>query len=258
MKAEDFSVLVRNCFAVLWNRSSGAQASSLSPRERLVGQLQALRFRLLEVTSSTSSKVPLFVEEALNEYERSCGSLSQDDAVFLLSEFRTRFLSSHLEQDHTLTQPLLAVRCETVVKVCKPLCKNRLWDAAACLVDGSLDCVRKLAKGLCPVLDLASRAVRLHRDFGSGGECSKVFTDCARILRALPDVLSDTESHALLEACQLVVWVTEAGQTKGMGGATLLASFSFWEEYQEFLIKQQKVSHFLPSFHLSCPFLSFP
>ncbi|XP_047669952.1 separin-like [Tachysurus fulvidraco] len=242
LQAEDFSVLVRNCFAVLWNRSSGARASSLSPRERLVGQLQALRFRLLEETSSTSSKVPLFVEEALNEYERSCGSLSQDDAVFLLSEFRTRFLSSPVEQDHAPTQPLLAVRCETVVKVCKPLCKNRLWDAAARLVDGSLEYVRKLAKGLCPVLDLASRAVRLHRDFGSGGECSKVFTDCAHILRALPDVLSDAESHALLEACQLVVWVTETGQTKGMGGATLLASFSFWEEYQEFLIKQQKRS----------------
>ncbi|MCI4374988.1 hypothetical protein PGIGA_G00103820 [Pangasianodon gigas] len=241
-EAEDFSVLVRNCFAVLWNGSSGAQASSLSPRERLGGQLQALRFRLLEGTSSVASKVPLFVEEALSEYERARGSLSQDDAAFLLSEFRTRFLSAPVEQDHALTPPMLAVRCEAVVKVCKPLCKNRLWDEAARLVDGALECVRKPGEGLCLALGMASRAARLHRDLGAGKECSTAFTDCARILRGLPAALSDAESHTLLEACQLVVWATEAGQTKGMGGATLLASFSFWEEYQEFLIKQQKSS----------------
>ncbi|MCJ8729137.1 hypothetical protein PDJAM_G00102520 [Pangasius djambal] len=238
-EAEDFSVLVRNCFAVLWNGSSGAQASSLSPRERLGGQLQALRFRLLEGTSSVASKVPLFVEEALSEYARARGSLSQDDAAFLLSEFGTRFLSEPVEQDHALTPPLLAVRCEAVVKVCKPLCKNRLWDEAARLADGALECVRKLGEGLCPALGVASRAVRLHRDLGAGEECGAAFTDCARILRGLPAALGDAESHALSEACQLVVWATEAGQTKGMGGATLLASFSFWEEYQEFLIKQQ-------------------
>ncbi|KAK3575127.1 hypothetical protein QTP86_020811 [Hemibagrus guttatus] len=235
-EVEDFSVLVRNCFAVLWNGSNGTRTSSLLPRERLGGQLQALRFRLLEKTPSTSSKVPLFVEEALNEYERSRGSLSQDDAVFLLSEFRTRFLGAHVEQDHALTPPMVAVRCEAVVKVCKLLCKNRLWDEAARLVDG------ELAEGLCPVLGVASRAVRLHRGLSTGGKCSKEFTDCARILRGLPDALGDAESHALLEACQLAVWATEAGQTKGMGGVTLLASFSFWEEYQEFLIKQQKSS----------------
>lgn len=239
---------MRNCFAVLWNGWSGAQASGLSPRERLSGQLQALRFRLLEGTSSTSSKVPLFVEEALSEYERARGSLSQDDAAFLLLAFRTRFLSAHVEQDHALTPPLLAVRCEAVVKVCKPLCKSGLWDEAARLVDGALECVQKLSEVLGLVLVLASRAVRLHRDLGTGGECSRAFTECARILRGLPAALSDTESHALLEACQLVVWATEAGQSKGMGGATLLASFSFWEEYQEFLLKQQKVSFLSFSF----------
>lgn len=266
---------MRNCFAVLWNGSNGTQASSLSPRERLGGQLQAVRFRLLERTSSTLSKVPLFVEEALNEYERSSGSLSQDDAAFLLSEFRTCFLGTQVEQDQALTPPMLAVRCEAAVKVCKPLCKNRLWDDAARLVDGALECVRKLEEGLCPALGVASRAVRLHHGFSTGGECNKAFTDCARILRGLPDALGDAESHALLEACQLAVWATEVGQTKGMGGVTLLASFSFWEEYQEFLIKQRKVSPFLasvthslsvlpsfvPSFppitFISCPFFSF-
>lgn len=230
---------MRNCFAVLWNGWSGAQASVLSPREKLGGQLQALRFRLLEAASSASSKVPLFVEETLSEFERSCGSWCQDDAAFLLSEFRTRFLGAHAEQDHTLTPPMLAVRCEAVVKACKALCKNGLWDEAAQLADGALERVRKVGEGLCPAMGLAGRAVRLHRDLGAGGECGRAFTDCTRILRALPAALSDAESHALMEACQLVFWVTE---TKGMGGATLLASFSFWEEYQEFLIRQQKVS----------------
>lgn len=228
---------MQNCFAVLWNSSSGTQASSLLPRERLSGQLRALRFRLLEGESSALSKVPLFVEEALNEYERAHGSLSQDDAEFLLSEFGTHFLS--VDKDHTLTLPILAVRCKAVVKVCKALCKNRLWEEAARLVDGALESMRRLGVGLSLAMGLASQAVRLHRD---RGESSKAFTDCARILRSLPATLDEAENHALLEACQLVVWVTEAGQMKGMGGATLLASFCFWEEYQEFLIKQQKVN----------------
>lgn len=192
------------------------------------------------------------MEEALSEFERARGSLSQDDAAFLLSEFQTRFLGAHVEQDQALTPLVLAVRCEAVVMVCKPLCKNRLWDEAARLLDGAQECVRKLGGGLCPALGVASRAVRLHRDLGTGRECSKAYTDCARILRGLPAALCEAESHALLEACQLIVWATEAGQTKGMGGATLLASFSYWEEYQEFLIKLQQVSLFFLSFFHFC------
>lgn len=242
---EDFSVLVQNCFAVLWNSWSDAPASSLSPRERLGWKLRALRFRLLEGDSPALSKVPLFVEEALSECERAHGSLSQDDAVFLLSEFGTHFLSVSVEQDHDPALAAMAVRCEAVVKVCKLLCKNRLWKEAVSLVDGALESVRRLGEGLCLAMKLACQAVRLHRDLSTSSECSKAFTDCARILRGLPAALVEVESHTLLEACQLVAWVTEAGQMKGMGGATLLASFSFWEEYQEFLIKQQKVNLYL-------------
>lgn len=248
---------MRNCFAVLWNGSSGAQASTLTPRERLGGQLQALRFRLLETPSSPCSKVPVFVEEALSEYERACGSGSQDNAAVLLSEFRTRFLSAGVEQEQVLTPPMLAVRCEALVKVCKPLCRSRLWDEAVRLVDEELDGVPRLAEGLCLALDVASRAVRLHRDLSTSRECSKVFRECARILRGLPAAVTDAERHTLLEACQLVVWATEAGQIRGTGGATLLASFSFWEEFQEFIIKQQKVSPSLLSF-ISSPTSSPP
>ncbi|KAF5897593.1 separin, partial [Clarias magur] len=235
-QSEDFSVLVRNCFAVLWNGWSGVQASRLSSRQRLGGQLRAVCFRLLEETCSGSSKVPVFVEEVLSEYERAQGSLTQDDAAFLLSEFRTRFL------ERAPTPPALAAACEAVVKACKPLCKNGLWEEAARLVDGALEFVRERGEGLCSAAGLTLRAVRLHRDLGAGAECSRTFTDCARVLRGLPATLGVAESHALMEACQLVVWVTEAAQMKGMGGATLMASFSFWEEYQEFLMRQQESS----------------
>ncbi|XP_046701101.1 separin [Silurus meridionalis] len=236
-QVEDFGVVARNCFA---RQGTGRAAlrPRLSPRQQLAGQLQALRFRLLETTCSASCKVPAFVEEAVSEFERARGSLSQDDAGFILSEFRKRFFGADVERDCALTPPPLGVRCEAVVKVCKPLCKNRLWDEAVQLVDGATECVRE-GEGLRSALELTARAPRLHRDLGSGVACSETFTDCARILRALPPVLGDAETHALVEACQLVVWATEAGQTKGMGGATLLASFSFWEEYQEFLIKLQ-------------------
>ncbi|KAI5621014.1 separin isoform X1 [Silurus asotus] len=183
-QVEDFGVVARNCFAVLWNGSSGAQASRLSPRQQLAGQLQALRFRLLETTCSASCKVPAFVEEVVSEYERACGSLSQDDAAFILSEFRTRFFGADVGRDCALTPPLLGVRCEAVVKVCKPLCKNQLWDEAVRLVDGATECVRE-GEGLRSALELTARAPRLHRDLGSGAACSEAFTDCARILRAL-------------------------------------------------------------------------
>ncbi|KAL7891419.1 hypothetical protein AOLI_G00008950 [Acnodon oligacanthus] len=246
-EAEDFSVLVRNCFAVLWNSllTSGSQVSSLPPRDRLRWQLQALLFRLLEVSSSTS-KVPLFVEEAVGEFERASGSLSQDDAKFLLAELQMRFLSPLFSEnaggDCVLTRPSLAVRCEVVFKVCKLLCKSKFWTEAAQLVDRALEGIRRHCDILCLPLGLAARAVQLRCAFSSGNECGKPFTDCARILRGLPAAVGDAEGHALLEACQLVVWAAEAGQTKGMSRTTLLACFSFLEEYQELLLKQQKSS----------------
>lgn len=247
-QAEDFGALVRNCFAVLWNSilTAGSQMSRLPPKDRLRCQLQALLFRLLEGSSNTS-KVPLFVEEVVGEFERANGkAMSKEDATFLLLEFQKRFFNplfiDKATDDCVPILPSLAIRCEVVFKVCKLLCKNKFWTEATQLVDRAVDAISLFCDHLCSSLSLVAQAVKLHRDLCSGGECSKAFTECARILRGLPASVGDAESHALLDACQLVVWATEAGQAKGMDSTTLLACFSFLEEYQELLLKQQKVS----------------
>ncbi|KAI2663698.1 Separin [Labeo rohita] len=246
-ETDDFHVLVRNCFAVLWNSllSNRASGSTLLPRDRLHCQLQALTFRLLEQGSSSASfpsKVPLFVEEAVVEYERSCGSFTKDDVSFLSSELRELFFGPLINlQDSALMSLSLAVRCEVVFKVCKLLCKSRFSSEAVELLRGALKGVDGHV-GLRSALSLADRAVQLQSALSLGGECSKAFTECARSLRGLPRAMSAAESHALLEACQLVVWALEAGQCKGMDVTTLLACFSFLEEYQELLLTQQKDS----------------
>uniref|UniRef100_A0A672NDD1 Separin-like n=1 Tax=Sinocyclocheilus grahami TaxID=75366 RepID=A0A672NDD1_SINGR len=244
---DDFHVLVRNCFAVLWNSllSNRASGSTLLPRDRLHCQLQALTFRLLEQGSSSASfpsKVPLFVEEVVVEYERSCGSFTHGDVSFLSSELRELFFGPLISsQDSALTCLSLAVRCEVVFKVCKLLCKSRFSAEAVGLLRDALEGVDGHV-GLRLALSLADRAVQLQSALSLEGECSKAFTECARSLRGLPRVMSAAESHALLEACQLVVWALEAGQCKEMDVTTLLACFSFLEEYQELLLTQQKVN----------------
>ena len=118
-------------------------------------------------------------------------------------------------------------------------------------MDRALEGIRRHCDILCLPLGLAARAVQLRCALSSGSECSKPFTDCARIVRGLPAAMGDAEGNALLEACQLVVWAAEAGQTKVMDRTTLLACFSFLEEYQELLLKQQKVSLWL---YLTLPY----
>ncbi|XP_016127572.1 separin-like [Sinocyclocheilus grahami] len=244
---DDFHVLVRNCFAVLWNsfQSNRASGSTLLPQDRLHCQLQALTFKLLEQGSSLASfpsKVPLFVEEAVVEYERSCGGFTHDDVSFLSSELRELFFSPLINlQDSALTCLSLAVQCEVVFKVCKLLCKSLFSAEAVGLLSGALEGVDRHV-GLRLALSLADHAVQLQSALSLGGECSKAFTESARSLRGLSRSMSAAESHALLEACQLVVWAMEAGQCKGMDVTTLLACLSFLEEYQELLLTQQKDS----------------
>lgn len=194
------------------------------------------------------------------EFERSCGCFTHDDVSFLTSELRELFFGPLINpQDSALTCPSLAVRCEVVFKVCKLLCKSRFSAEAVGLLRGTLEGVDGHV-GLRSALSLADCAVQLQCALSSGGECSKAFTECARALRVLPRAVSAPEFHALLEACQLVVWSLEAGQCKGMDLTTLLACFSFLEEYQELLLAQQKVrlynnSLVLIDLYLECEFL---
>uniref|UniRef100_A0A8C1JG81 separase n=1 Tax=Cyprinus carpio TaxID=7962 RepID=A0A8C1JG81_CYPCA len=232
---------------LLSNRASG---STLLPRDRLHCQLQALTFKLLEQVSSSASfpsKVPLFVEEAVVEYERSCGGFTHEDVSFLSSEIRELFFGPLINpQDSALTCLSLAVRCEVVFKVCKLLCKCLFSAEAVGLLSGALEGVNGHV-GLHLALSLAEHAVQLQSTLSLGGECSKAFTESARSVRGLPHSMSAAESHALLEACQLVVWAMEAGQSKGMDVTTLLACLSFLEEYQELLLTQQKVRLYINS-----------
>ncbi|XP_066521255.1 separin isoform X2 [Hoplias malabaricus] len=255
-EVDDFGVLVRNCFTVLWNSllTSGSQACTIPPRNRLHLQLQALLFRLLEGSSCTS-KVPLFIEEAVVEFERASGSLTPDDADFLLSELQRLFLSPLLSEncECELILRSVGVRCEMVFKVCRLLCNSKFWTEATHLLDRTVEGVRRHREVLCPLLGLVGRAIQLHFALSSGGEGSKAFIECARILRGLPFTVGDAEGHTLLEACQMVIWATEARQAKGMDRTTLLACFSFLEEYQELLVKQQKNS-FSPQLQYSLCF----
>ncbi|TRY54956.1 hypothetical protein DNTS_020719 [Danionella cerebrum] len=246
-ETEDFHLLVRNCFAVLWNSLLSKRESpfSLDPRDRFNGQLLALTFRLLGQGSSSTSKIPQFIEEVVVEFERSCECFTREDVRYLTSEIRKLFFRPLVsDQDSELTSSLLVVWCEVVFKVSKILFKSHFSSEAAELLRGT----RNLASGqvtLHSALIVAERAVEVQRALGSGGDCSKAFTECARALRILPHALPASEFHALLEACQLMVWALESSDSKAMDITTLLASFSFFEEYQEILLKQQRDSYSL-------------
>uniref|UniRef100_A0A8C7QDB7 separase n=1 Tax=Oncorhynchus mykiss TaxID=8022 RepID=A0A8C7QDB7_ONCMY len=248
---EDYCVLVRSCFAVLWNGLSAAQdGACLNPRDKFCCQLQALSFLLLldrERTSPSScSKTPIYVEDALTEFEKGSGTLTKEDASLILEETHRHLLSPWAggrgRDGQPSGRPCLSTLCEVVLITSKLLSKAGFWSLAAGLVGGALGKVRNSTDGLSPALVLGRLAVDIHRSMSSGKESGQAFTECARTLRSLPNTLGDREAHVILEGCSLVVWAVEAGQSKGLSGAVLLAWFSFLEEHQELMQKRlQKV-----------------
>uniref|UniRef100_A0AAZ3RPI9 separase n=1 Tax=Oncorhynchus tshawytscha TaxID=74940 RepID=A0AAZ3RPI9_ONCTS len=249
---EDYCVLVRSCFAVLWNGLSAAQdGACLKPRDKFCCQLQALSFLLLldrERTSPPScSKTPIYVEDALTEFEKGCGTLTKEDASLILEETHRHLLSPWAggrgRDGQPSGRPCLSTLCEVVLITSKLLSKAGFWSLAAGLVGGALGKVRNSTDCLSPALVLGRLAVDIHRSMSSGEESGQAFTECARTLRSLPNTLGDREAHVILEGCSLVVWAVEAGQSKGLSGAVLLAWFSFLEEHQELMQKRlQKVN----------------
>uniref|UniRef100_A0A4W5M5H5 separase n=1 Tax=Hucho hucho TaxID=62062 RepID=A0A4W5M5H5_9TELE len=251
-QTEDYCVLVRSCFAVLWNGLSAAQdGACLNPRDKLRCQMQALSFLLLldrERTSPPScSKTPIYMEDALAEFEKGCGTLTKDDASLILEETHRHLLSPWAGgrggDGQPSGRPCLSTLCEVVLITSKHLSKAGFWSLAAVLVGGALGKVRNSTDGLSQALVLGRLAVDIHRSMSSGEESGQAFTECARTLRSLPNTLGTREAHVILEGCSLVVWAVEAGQSKGLSGAVLLAWFSFLEEHQELMQKRlQKVS----------------
>lgn len=189
----------------------------------------------------------MYVEDALTEFEKGCGSLTKEDASLILEETHRHLLSPWAGgwggDGQPSGRPCLSTLCEVVLITSKLLSKAGFWSLAEGLVGGALGKVRNSTDGLSPALVLGRLAVDIHRSMSSGVESGQAFTECARTLRSLPNTLGDRQAHVILEGCSLVVWAVEAGQSKGLSGAVLLAWFSFLEEHQEFMQKRlQKVS----------------
>lgn len=235
---------------MLWNGLSASKCEKIAnAREKLHCQVQALSFLLLLDTENGSpslSKISIYTEDAVSEFESSCGAITKDDATFLVKEmhniFRT-FLSDSQGCDGAkrLTEmSSLFVISEMVLIIIKALCKASHYTLADTLVNEFETKVRDCAGCDWAAAALGKWAVKIYSSMKTGGEGGQALTECARILRALSSDLGNKEAHSVLEGCRLVVWTVESGHDKQLSGPVLLAWFSFLEEHQECLLKTMK------------------
>lgn len=251
-QAEDYCVLVRSCFSVLWNGLSATKDGKiLIPHDKLHCQLQALSFLLLLDTESATpsvSKAPIYTEDAITEFESSCGVISKDDASFLIQEMQMLFNKcwtgvQHSEGDgskQSAETSILYVLSEMVLIVVKVLCKAGHSDQASTFVNEFESRFRNCTDCQCTAAVLGKWAVIIHTTMKAGGESGQALTECARALRSLSADLGEQEAHAVLEGCGLVVWAVESGYSKGLSATMLLSWFSFLEEHQERILKMLK------------------
>ncbi|XP_073323552.1 separin isoform X2 [Pagrus major] len=251
-QAEDYCVLVRSCFSVLWNGLSATKNEKiLNPRDKLHCQLQALSFLLLLDTESATpsvSKAPIYTEDSITEFESSCGVMSKDDASFLIQEMQTLFDKCWMgvqrgEEDgskQSAETSSLYVLSEMVLIVVKVLCKAGHYDQASSFVNEFESRFRNCTDCQCTAAVLGKWAVKIHTTMKAGGESGQALTECARALRSLSADLGEREAHAVLEGCGLVVWAVESGYSKGLSAPVLLSWFSFLEEHQERILKVLK------------------
>uniref|UniRef100_A0A3B4TT27 separase n=1 Tax=Seriola dumerili TaxID=41447 RepID=A0A3B4TT27_SERDU len=142
-QAEDYYVLLRSCFSVLWTGLSAAKDRKiLNPRDKFHCQMQALSFLLLLDTESATtsfSKAPIYTEDAIAEFESSCGAVTNEDASFLLQEVRSLFNKCQtggqgLEGDEArqcIEKSSVYVRSEMLLIIVKVLCKAGHYDLAS-------------------------------------------------------------------------------------------------------------------------------
>ncbi|KAI3370171.1 hypothetical protein L3Q82_024954, partial [Scortum barcoo] len=249
-KAEDYCILVRSCFSVLWSGLSGTKEQKiLNHRDKLHCQMQALSFLLLlDIGSATPSisKASIYTEDAVTDFESSCGGITKEDATFLLQEMRTLFNrcwtgGEGCEGDRQYTDTSsLYVLSEMVLVIVQVLCKAGHYDLASTFINEIERKVRDGADRQCTAVALCRWAIKIHSAIKAGKESGQALTECARVLRSLSADLGDQEAHAVLEGCGLVVWAVESGHTKGLSGPVLLAWFSFLEEHQEQILKMLK------------------
>ncbi|XP_072238399.1 separin [Leuresthes tenuis] len=248
---EDYSVLLRSCFSVLWNGLSAAkEKKTLNHRDKLCSQMQALSFLLLldtETSGPSFSRAPTFTEDAVYEFERSCGAVTKEDASFFLQEMNTLLCRcfTGYRGGGVFKQRLAAssfyVFSEMVLLTMKMLCKANHHSMAATFLNEMESKFSECVGSQCTnVLMLGKWVVNINKAIKAGKEVGQALTECARILRSLSADLSNREVHAVLEGCGQVVWAVESGQTKALGGPVLLALFSFLEEYKELIMKMLK------------------
>uniref|UniRef100_UPI0037E95384 separin n=1 Tax=Semicossyphus pulcher TaxID=241346 RepID=UPI0037E95384 len=250
-QAEDYCVLVRSCFSVLWNGLSATKDRKiLNPRDQLHCQIQALSFLLLLDTESSTpsiSKAPIYTEDAINNFESSSGTLTKDDASFLLKEMHSLFNNWWTvgrdcegygsKQNETSSFYVLS---EIVLLIVKVLCKAGHYDLSSTFVNTIENKVKDCADCQCTAVVLGKWAVRIHSTKEAGEESSHALKECARALRCLSADLGEQEAHAVVEGCGLVMWAVDSSNCKGLSGPVLLAWFSFLEEYQERMLKLLK------------------
>lgn len=240
---------------MLWSGLSAAKDRKiLNAREKLHCQMQALAFLLLLNTeTSTFSKAPVYTEDAITEFESSCGMVTKEDASFLLQEVQTLFnrcwtSGSGCKGDGSkqyIATSSLYVLSEMVLTIVKVLCVAGHYDLVSTFLNEIESRVRECGDCQCTALLLGKWAVKLHSTINVGKESAQSLTECTRALKSLSADLGDREAHAVLEGCGLVVWAVESGHKKGLSGPVLLAWFSFLEEHQNLILKMlKKVSVF--------------
>lgn len=231
---------------MLWNATKDRKI--VNPRDKLHCQMQALSFLLLLDTESaipSISKTPIYTEDAVTEFESSCGAITKDDAAFLIKEMHTLFnrcwtVGRGSEGDgskQSAETSSLYVLSEMVLIMVKVLCKVAHYDLATTFVN---ELESKVRDCRCTAAVLGKWAVKIHSTMKTGGESGQALTECARALRSLSSDLGDREAHSVLEGCRLVVWAVESGHSKELSGPVLLAWFSFLEEHQERILKSLK------------------
>lgn len=233
---------------MLWNGLSASKHKIINVREKLHCQVQALSFLLLldtESGSSSVSKISIYTEDAITEFESGCGSISKDDATFLVKEIHTVFsrCASDGQSDRAKEATEMSSVCvvsEMVLIAIKALCKASHYTLAGTLVNDFETMFRDCADCDFAAVAIGKWAIKIHFSLKTGGEAGQALTECARILRALSSDLGDKEAHLVLEACRLVVWAVESGHGKQLSGPVLLAWFSFLEEHQECVLKTMK------------------
>ncbi|XP_031414432.1 separin-like [Clupea harengus] len=245
-QVEECQALVQNCFALLWNAAGSVKDTpDQSHTHTLRLRLEALCFRLLQESVCAPapggpSKACVYVEEALTQYRRACGSLTHTHATAMTRLLQECVLGPLWGGDEGVCD--LTLMCVLTIKVCKMLCGAKLWDLANQQVAEAQRCARGRGEGLRPALKLCGWSVQLHRLLrSSDSDGCHTYSACTQLLSNLP-VTMETHSQPLMEACQLVVWATETGPRDGMEASTLQACLAFLKQHQRNIQTLQTIS----------------